>query len=224
MTPLCHIEGIAAPLPIDNLDTDQIMPKQFLRVVDKAGLAAGLLWDLRFDGDGQPRPQFVLNRPAYADTRVLIAGTNFGCGSSREHAVWGLMQRGIQAVVAPSFGEIFHSNATNNGLLTLQLPPADAQALMAEALRSEPPMALHIDLDTQQLRSPQRQIHFELAPRQRAMLMQGLDMVAATLQHEAAIAAWAERHARDFPWLHDIGRRTRDRLDSAQASSKGSTA
>ncbi|MFL6832581.1 MAG: 3-isopropylmalate dehydratase small subunit, partial [Xanthobacteraceae bacterium] len=105
------IEGIAAPLDIANLDTDQIMPKQFLRGIDKAGLDKGLLWDLRFDGEGRERAEFVLNRPEFVDTRVLVCGPNFGCGSSREHAVWGLQQYGIQAVIAPSFGEIFYSNA-----------------------------------------------------------------------------------------------------------------
>src|SRR5690606_37610631 len=102
------IKGVAAPLPFSNLDTDQIMPKQFLRIVDKAGLDQGLLYDLRFDETGVPRPEFVLNQPAYQGrTSILVAGPNFGCGSSREHAVWGLQQFGIRAVIAPSFGEIF---------------------------------------------------------------------------------------------------------------------
>lgn len=111
------ISGVAAPLPYSNLDTDQIMPKQFLRIIDKAGLDRGLLYDLRFDADGAPRPDCVLNQSAYAGAAVLVAGPNFGCGSSREHAVWGLMQYGIRAVVAASFGEIFYFNALNNGLL-----------------------------------------------------------------------------------------------------------
>ena len=122
MTDSQLITGKAAPLDIANLDTDQIMPKQFLRRIDKKGLDKGVLWDLRFDGEGQMRPEFVLNQPEYADTKVLIAGPNFGCGSSREHAVWGLQQFGIQAVIASSFGEIFYSNAMNNGLLAVMLP------------------------------------------------------------------------------------------------------
>ena len=125
------ISGVAAPLPYSNLDTDQIMPKQFLRIIDKTGLDRGLLYDLRFDADGAPRPDFVLNQPAYAGASILVAGPNFGCGSSREHAVWGLMQFGIRAVVAASFGEIFYFNALNNGLLLVSLPPAQVDALLA---------------------------------------------------------------------------------------------
>jgi 3-isopropylmalate/(R)-2-methylmalate dehydratase small subunit len=127
------IEGRAAALRIENLDTDQIMPKQFLRGIDKSGLAPGVLYDQRFDAQGQPRPDFVLNRPDYADTRILVGGANFGCGSSREHAVWGLQQFGIRAVIAPSFGEIFYSNALNNGLLVVMLPEPVVAALMRDA-------------------------------------------------------------------------------------------
>jgi 3-isopropylmalate/(R)-2-methylmalate dehydratase small subunit len=125
------IEGVAAPLPFSNLDTDQIMPKQFLRIIDKAGLDRGLLHDLRFDAGGAPRPDFVLNQPAYAGASIVVAGPNFGCGSSREHAVWGLQQFGIRAVIAPSFGEIFYFNAVNNGLLLISLAPAEIDALLA---------------------------------------------------------------------------------------------
>ena len=108
MSAFTLIEGVGAPLPLPNLDTDQIMPKQFLRGIDKSGLDKGLLYDMRFDEHGAPRADFVLNQPAWRDTRVLVAGANFGCGSSREHAVWGLQQFGIRAVIAPSFGEIFY--------------------------------------------------------------------------------------------------------------------
>src|ERR1700737_3081556 len=126
------IEGIAAPLPIGNLDTDQIMPKQFLRGIDKAGLDKGLLYDLRFDAAGEPRGDFVLNRAEYADCRVLIGGENFGCGSSREHAVWGLLQYGISAIVAPSFGEIFYSNALNNKLFRATVPQAAVDGILSD--------------------------------------------------------------------------------------------
>src|SRR5450631_236216 len=128
------IEGIAAPLPIGNLDTDQIMPKQFLRGIDKGGLANGLLYDLRFNATGNPRGDFVLNRTAYAQCQILIGGENFGCGSSREHAVWGLLQYGIKAIVAPSFGEIFYSNAMNNQLLLATLPQAAVDPILWDVL------------------------------------------------------------------------------------------
>ena len=120
------IDGIGAAIPTPNLDTDQIMPKQFLRGIDKAGLAQGLLYDLRHDAQHQLRPDFVLNRPAYKGASILVGGSNFGCGSSREHAVWGLQQFGIQAVIAPSFGEIFYSNAMNNRLLHALFAAPDA--------------------------------------------------------------------------------------------------
>jgi len=124
------IAGVAAALPIPNLDTDQIMPKQFLRGIDKAGLDRGVLYDLRFDANGELRGDFVLNRPEYAGCRILVAEQNFGCGSSREHAVWGLVQLGIRAVIAPSFGEIFYSNAMNNGLLLIVVTQADVDRFM----------------------------------------------------------------------------------------------
>ena len=120
------IRGRAARLDIANLDTDQIMPKQFLRGIDKAGLDKGVLYDLRFDGQGRLRPDFVLNRPGFAGVDLLLAGANFGCGSSREHAVWGMQQFGFKAVVASSFGEIFYSNAMNNRLLLAMVSPEDA--------------------------------------------------------------------------------------------------
>ena len=140
MNPIHTIHGRALPLPIDNLDTDQIMPKQFLHGIDKAGLDKGLLWDLRYTGDGQVRQEFVLNRPEYAATRVLVCGPNFGCGSSREHAVWGLQQYGIQAVIASAFGEIFYSNAMNNRLLVVLLAEEEVQALMSEMRDSAEPI------------------------------------------------------------------------------------
>src|SRR5262245_28653480 len=133
MAEAATIEGRSVPLPIENLDTDQIMPKQFLRGIDKSGLTEGLLYDLRFDTAGRPNPEFVLNQDAYAGASVLIGGSNFGCGSSREHAVWGLLQYGIKAVIAPSFAEIFFSNAMNNRLLLVALPPEEVAKLMSDA-------------------------------------------------------------------------------------------
>ncbi len=215
MTETRCIQGIAAPLDIANLDTDQIMPKQFLRGIDKAGLAQGLLWDLRFDGEGRERPGFVLNRPAYAGTRVLIAGPNFGCGSSREHAVWGLQQYGIEAVLAPSFGEIFYSNAMNNGLLAAVLSPADAEALMAAAQHGAP-LQVSIDLGARLIRTAgdATAMPFSLSDRHRRMLLDGLDMIGATLSHAAAIESFARRHWAAQPWVRDVARRTLERLQA----------
>jgi len=207
------IEGIAAPLDIANLDTDQIMPKQFLRGIDKAGLDRGLLWDLRFHGDGRPREDFVLNRREFAGTRVLIAGPNFGCGSSREHAVWGLQQYGIRAVIASSFGEIFYSNAMNNRLLAVMLPEGEVQALMREASDRSEPLRIEIDVERMTVRTSRRTSPFAMSPRHRTMVLEGLDMIGASLQHRAEIDAFAQAHWARQPWLRDVAARTRQRLE-----------
>ncbi|WP_077035011.1 3-isopropylmalate dehydratase small subunit [Pelomonas sp. KK5] len=211
------IEGTAAVIATANLDTDQIMPKQFLRGIDKAGLDKGLLWDLRFHGDGSPRADFVLNQPAFAGTRILIAGPNFGCGSSREHAVWGLQQYGIEAVVASSFGEIFYSNAMNNGLLAVMLPEAQVRALMDEA--GGRPLALTVDLQDLTLRSPAgAALPFSLSPRHQRMLLEGLDMIGASLTHAPEIEAFARTHWAAQPWLKDVARTVRQRLANAEVT------
>ena len=213
-----RIQGIAAPIAIANLDTDQIMPKQFLRGIDKAGLSKGLLWDLRFHGDGSPREDFVLNQPAFARTRILVADANFGCGSSREHAVWGLQQYGIEAVIAPSFGEIFYSNAMNNRLLAVMLPEADAHALLAAtaaaaSTEAEAPLHLEIDVRRLEVRSPLGTHAFALSDRHRTMFLEGVDLIGASLVHRSAIEAFAQRHWAAEPWTRDVARRTKARLD-----------
>jgi len=220
MTELKHrVEGIAAPLAIANLDTDQIMPKQFLHGIDKAGLDRGLLWDHRFTGDGQVKPDFVLNQPAYADTRILLGGPNFGCGSSREHAVWGLQQFGIQAVIASAFGEIFYSNAMNNRLLAVLLAEEEVQALLDESLQSAMPLRLAVDVERMTVTSPAHAFAFTMSARHRTMFLQGLDMIGASLSHRAEIEAFAARHWEAQPWLKDVAGRTKARLD-AQASTR----
>jgi 3-isopropylmalate/(R)-2-methylmalate dehydratase small subunit len=221
MTPSHTIEGPAAVIAIDNLDTDQIMPKQFLRGIDKAGLDLGLLWDLRFHADGSPRPDFVLNRPAFAGTRILIGGANFGCGSSREHAVWGLQQYGIAAVIAPSFGEIFYSNAMNNGLLALMLAPTEVQALISEAGPGAAPLALRIDLQSMLLSSAGQRFKFELAERHRRMLLDRVDLIGATLNMQREIDAFSLRHWAERPWLRDVALQVRQRLGDTAARGSG---
>ena len=206
------IAGIAAVLDIANLDTDQIMPKQFLHGIDKAGLARGLLWDLRHHGDGRPRADFVLNRASHAGTRVLIAGPNFGCGSSREHAVWGLRQYGIVAVIAPSFGEIFYSNAMNNALLAVMLPPDEVAALMAEA--GDRPLQVAIDIEQSTVRTAAAVRPYTISDRHRRMFLEGVDMIGASLAHRAEIEAHAQAHWARSPWLRDVALRTRRRLDA----------
>lgn len=206
-----RIEGMAAAISLANLDTDQIMPKQFLRGIDKSGLDKGVLYDMRFDGDGLPRADFVLNQPEYADARILVAGSNFGCGSSREHAVWGLQQYGIQAVIASSFGEIFYSNAMNNSLLLIMLTEAEVQCLMADVADADTARVV-IDLEAMTVRSHRCHASFTMAPRHRHMFLEGLDVIGASLAHRDAIDAFAAAHWAAQPWLKDVGRRTRDRL------------
>ena len=197
------IEGVAAPLPIANLDTDQIMPKQFLRGIDKAGLDQGVLYDLRFDLEGKARPEFVLNRPGYAHPAILVGGANFGCGSSREHAVWGLLQFGIRAVIAPSFGEIFYSNAMNNGLMLVALPEKEIEALLAELASAAAPVQVRIDVESLSVNSPTVSAQFALGDRHREMFLSGLDMLGASLRYKDQIEAFASRWFGEHPWLRD---------------------
>lgn len=210
------VRGHAARLDIANLDTDQIMPKQFLRGIDKAGLDQGLLYDLRYDAQGVQRPEFVLNRAGFADVDVLLAGANYGCGSSREHAVWGMQQFGFKAVVAESFGEIFYSNAMNNRLLLAMVSPEDARIFHAEAAALEAqglPLALEIDVAGMTVRSAGHQAAFSISPRHQQMFLQGQDWIAASMAHAPQIAAFAHAHWQRQPWVRDVAARVRSRLD-----------
>ncbi|MDC6134364.1 3-isopropylmalate dehydratase small subunit [Burkholderia gladioli] len=200
MSLLTTIEGRALPLPIENLDTDQIMPKQFLRGIDKAGLARGLLYDLRYDAQGVAREDSVLNDARYEGAAVLLGGANFGCGSSREHAVWGLLQYGFAAVIAPSFAEIFYSNAMNNRLLLVALPREQVDALTADAL-ANPQGSLRIDLEAQTVHSASgRSYAFPLGARHKRMVIDGLDTIDLTLSMRARIEAFEQAHRAARPW------------------------
>jgi len=215
MNPSSVIAGIAAPLPLSNLDTDQIMPKQFLRIVDKAGLDRGLLYDLRFDAAGAPRADCVLNQPAYAGASILVAGPNFGCGSSREHAVWGLQQFGIRAIIAPSFGEIFFFNALNNGLLLITLPASRVDALLRRVSNTDSHQ-LEIDVLAGTVAAAGGwTASFELSARHRNMYAHGQDMVGATLQQLDDIARYEAAHWARHPWMRDVAHRVRARLGAA---------
>ena len=212
MSAFTLIEGVGAPLPLPNLDTDQIMPKQFLRGIDKSGLDKGLLYDMRFDEHGAPRADFVLNQPAWRDPRVLVAGANFGCGSSREHAVWGLQQFGIRAVIAPSFGEIFYSNAMNNRLLLAMLPQADVDILMRAVSDPVAPASIRIDLSSMTVRAGSFTTSFSMSARHLDMFRRGLDIIGMSLTHAADIDAFARRHHAASPWLRDVAATTMARL------------
>lgn len=213
------LSGKMAPLVIENLDTDQIMPKQFLHGIDKSGLDKGLLYDLRFDDKGHKRPGFVLNQPERADVEVLVAGANFGCGSSREHAVWGLQQYGIQAVIAPSFGEIFYSNAMNNQLLLVTLPESEVSMLLADAESLET-SHVHIDLQTLRVKSRSVDTAFSLSERHHRMQLESRDLIGMSLTYQAEIAHFAHHHWEAFPWLKDVALRTRLHLGPTPRTQK----
>ena len=202
MEAFTRLDAKAAPLPLANIDTDQIIPKQFLKTVEREGLAKGLFYDLRFDGEGKERPDFVLNRPEYKGAGVLVAGDNFGCGSSREHAPWALMDFGIRCVVSTSFADIFYNNCFQNGLLPVVLPATQVQALMDEAKGGN--HLVTVDLEAQTLVSPSGQtFRFEIDPVRKAKMLQGLDSIGETLQAAAAIDTYEMKRALAQPWLED---------------------
>jgi 3-isopropylmalate dehydratase/3-isopropylmalate/(R)-2-methylmalate dehydratase small subunit len=200
MRPFTDLHAKAAPLDLANVDTDQIIPKQFLKTVDREGLGKGLFYDLRFDGDGKPREGFVLNDPRYAGAGVLIAGENFGCGSSREHAPWALLDYGVRCVIAPSFADIFYGNCFQNGLLPIALPAEAVRALMDEAKGGN--HVFSVDLATQTVASPSGLVfHFEIDPSRKEKLLKGLDSIGETLQRAPDIAAYEARQGLARPWL-----------------------
>jgi 3-isopropylmalate/(R)-2-methylmalate dehydratase small subunit len=196
------ITGIAAPLPQAHLDTDQLMPKQFLRGIDRSGLGDGFLYDQRFEAPGRPRAGFVLNRAPWNAASMLVTGPNFGCGSSREHAVWGLRALGIRCVMGTSFGGIFADNCSRNGVPAIVLPGDEVERLMA--LASDPASCrFSVDLEAQTITTPAdgRVLNFEFDPLRRDMLLRGLDAVGLTLEHAEEIRRFEQRYLADQPWL-----------------------
>jgi 3-isopropylmalate/(R)-2-methylmalate dehydratase small subunit len=202
MEPFIRISGVAAALPRANLDTDQIMPKQFLKGIDRKGLANGFLFDLRFASPGQERAEFVLNREPWRQAVILLAGPNFGCGSSREHAVWGLRELGIRCVVGTSFGGIFGDNCARNGVPAISIAPSDLDRLMA--LASDPATCeMAVDLEAQVIATAadKQVLRFAFDPLRRHMLLNGLDAVGLTLEYVDDIARFEQRHLAEQPWL-----------------------
>lgn len=190
----------AVALEADNIDTDQIMPKQFLRGIDKSGLDKGLFYNLKHRPDGTLDPMCVLNSPTGQKASLLLAGPNFGCGSSREHAVWGLMQAGFKVVASTNFGEIFYSNCFNNGLLACRVNPTDMQKLF-ETVREKPQTEFIINLFDSTISTQDTSVPFLISDRHRHMLMQGLDALEMTLSEIDSIQAFRERHEKTFPWM-----------------------
>jgi 3-isopropylmalate dehydratase/3-isopropylmalate/(R)-2-methylmalate dehydratase small subunit len=200
MQAFTELHAKAAPLDMANVDTDQIIPKQFLKTVEREGLGKGLFYDLRFDAEGRPKPDFVLNDPRYAGAGVLIAGDNFGCGSSREHAPWALLDYGVRCVIAPSFADIFYGNCMQNGLLPIALPEEAVRALMDEARGGN--HVFSVDLAAQTVTAPSgKQFRFEIDPSRKEKLLNGLDSIGETLAHAPDIDAFEARRGVAQPWL-----------------------
>jgi 3-isopropylmalate/(R)-2-methylmalate dehydratase small subunit len=199
-----RVTGVVAALPQANVDTDVIMPKQFLKRIDRQGLRDGFLFDQRFEAPGRPRPGFVLNREPWRAATFLVTGPNFGCGSSREHAVWGMAQFGIRAVFAASFGGIFQDNCLRNGVPAIVLPPADVDTLLAVA--ADPARCvITVDLPAQEILCGEGgpRLRFDIDPLRKDALLRGLDAVGATLEHAPAIRDFERAHLDAHPWLAD---------------------
>ncbi len=201
MEPFKTLAGVAAPLPMINVDTDMIIPKQFLETIKLTGLGSALFHEMRTRPDGSLNPDFALNKPAYKNAKILVAGANFGCGSSREHAPWALLDFGIRCVIAPSFADIFHSNSFKNGILLIKLPQEQVDKLLDDAERGANAI-ITVDLEKQEITWPDGgSIHFEIDPHLKHCLLEGLDDIGQTLKQEDKIASYAARHHAAKPWL-----------------------
>jgi 3-isopropylmalate/(R)-2-methylmalate dehydratase small subunit len=201
MEKFLQLQAVAVPMAAPDIDTDQIIPARFLRKPRSEGLASYLFHDLRFAPDGGEQPDFVLNHPAWRAARILVANTNFGCGSSREYAVNALMDFGFRAVIAPGFGDIFRNNALTNGLVAITLPEADVAALR-EALAAQPGATMAIDLAAQTVTAPDgRQHAFAIDPFRKRCLIEGVDELDVTLSERETIAAFERAQAAETPWV-----------------------
>ena len=200
MDKFTELTGIAAPLPMINVDTDMIIPKQYLKTIKRTGLGKNLFDEMRYDDDGNENPDFVLNRQAYRNAQILVAGENFGCGSSREHAPWALLDFGIRCVIAPSFADIFYNNCFKNGILPIALPQEEIDKLMDDAERGANAVVT-VDLVAQEIRGPDGgTIAFDLDPFRRHCLLEGLDDIGLTLQKADAITEYEAGQAEKRPW------------------------
>ncbi|MFM7345459.1 MAG: 3-isopropylmalate dehydratase small subunit [Tagaea sp.] len=196
------LTGVAAPLPIVNVDTDMIIPKQHLKTIKRTGLGKALFEEMRYDNSGKENPDFVLNKPAYRKAQILVAGDNFGCGSSREHAPWALLDFGITCVISTSFADIFYNNCFKNGILPIKVSKEDLGKLMDDANRGSN-ATLTVDLEAQTIKGPDGgTVKFEIDPFRKKCLLEGLDDIGLTLQRGADIDAYEKRNAGSQPWLH----------------------
>jgi len=198
------LTGVAAPLPVANVDTDKIIPARFLKTIKRTGLGQFLFYTLRFDGEGNERPEFVLNQPQYRNAEILIAHENFGCGSSREHAPWALLDYGIRCVIAPDFADIFHNNCFKNGVLPIRLPRAVCDQLMEDA-RLGGNARLTVDLAREVVVRPSgEEIPFRIDAFRKHLLLNGLDDIGQTMQHASRIDAFETARQVDQAWLPPV--------------------
>lgn len=194
------LRATAAPLPMRNVDTDMIIPKQFLKTIKRTGLGASLFHELRFNDDGTPNEDFVLNNPAYKGAEILVTGDNFGCGSSREHAPWALLDYGFRCIIAPDFADIFYNNCFQNGILPIKLPQDQVDKLMDDAERGSNAV-ITVDLEAQEIRGPDGGvITFEIDPFRKHCLLNGLDNIGLTLEKTDSIASYEEKAQATRPW------------------------
>jgi len=195
-----QLTGVAAPLPILNVDTDMIIPKDYLKTIRRTGLGVGLFANIRYREDGSEDPEFVLNRPAYRSAEILVAGDNFGCGSSREHAPWALLDFGIRCVISTSFADIFYNNCFKNGILPIRVTPEELQLLTGDAEKGAN-AKLTVDLAAQEIRRPDGGVvRFAIDPFRKHCLLNGLDDIGLTLERETDIGAFEARNAQARPW------------------------
>jgi 3-isopropylmalate/(R)-2-methylmalate dehydratase small subunit len=201
MKPFTTLTGVAAPMPIVNIDTDMIIPKQFLKTIKRTGLGKGLFAEMRFNPDGSEKADFVLNRPSYRTAEILVAGENFGCGSSREHAPWALLDFGIRCVIATSFADIFYNNCFKNGILPIRVSQENWEKLLDDAQRGAN-ATITVDLATQTVKGPDGgSISFDIDAHRKHCLLNGLDDIGLTLQKADAISGFEGKLAQDRPWV-----------------------
>ncbi len=194
------LTGVAAPLPIINVDTDMIIPKQFLKTIKRTGLGTALFAEMRYNDDGSENPDFILNKPAYRDAKILVAGDNFGCGSSREHAPWALLDFGIRCVISTSFADIFYNNCFKNGILPVQVTPEQLDALMDDASRGSN-STVSVDLEAQEIKGPDGgTITFEIDAFRKHCLLNGLDDIGLTMEKADSITAFEAKNQETHPW------------------------
>jgi len=201
MDKFIKLEGVAAPLPMINVDTDMIIPKQYLKTIHRTGLGKALFDEMRRKPDGSDNPDFVLNKPQYRKAQILVTGENFGCGSSREHAPWALLDFGIRCIVATSFADIFYNNCFKNGILPIRLPQSEVDKLMDDAERGANAV-ITVDLEKQEIRGPDGGIvTFEIDPFRKQCLLNGWDDIGLTLLAEDKISAYETQHKAQAPWV-----------------------